>query len=279
MGQEFLNVAMDVSSIDVEGCGGPFGVETPKFKLSLLDDSGGEFSWTAKKLDEKTLEGEASNSPWSFKWSRGTVALDASKATHGSVIVVFDLVSSGYAAFDNLKITASKLAAVGDRDADGVEDSQDNCPGVANASQVNGDEDAAGDACDPAPKDPNTCGDRSGDGEDDCTDWCETHESHACSMLTGGSGVGGRGGSGGAGARDAGEADGGEPDDDDKPSGRGSTGSRGSSKSNSESEGCGIGMVGAAPTSSDSTGLALFIVCAVGSIGAVRLRRRSLKRR
>jgi hypothetical protein len=277
MGQQFLNVAMDVSSIDVDGCGGPFGVETPKFKLSLLDDSGGEFSWTAKKLDEKTIEGEASNSPWSFHWSRGTVALDASKATNGSVIVVFDLVSSGYAAFDNLKITASKLAAVGDRDADGVEDSEDNCPGVANASQANGDEDAAGDACDPAPKDPNECGDRSGDGEDDCTDWCETHESEACSMSTAGSGVGGRGGSGGAGARDAGDSDGGETDDDE-PSGRGSSGSRRSSKSNSD-EGCGVVMVGAVPSSTDSKGLALFIVCAVGSVGAIRVRRRLLKRR
>jgi hypothetical protein len=277
MGQQFLNVAMDVSSIDVDGCGGPFGVETPKFKLSLLDDSGGEFSWSAKKLDEKTIEGEASNSPWSFHWTRGTVALDAGEATHGSVIVVFDLVSDGYAAFDNLKITASKLAAVGDRDADGVEDSVDNCPGVANASQSNGDQDAAGDACDPAPKDPNHCGDRSGDGEDDCTEWCETHESEACSMTTGGSGVGGRGGSGGAGARDAGESDGGEPDDDE-PSSRGSTGSRGSPKSNSD-EGCGVVRVGVAPFSADSTGVALFIVCAVGSIRVIRVRRRSLKRR
>jgi hypothetical protein len=279
MGQQFLNVAMDVSSIDVDGCGGPFGVETPKFKVSLLDDSGGEFSWTAKPLDEKTLEGEASNSPWSFHWSRGTVALDASKATNGSVVVVFDLVSNGYAAFDNLKITASKLAAVGDRDADGVEDSKDNCPGAANPSQANADEDAAGDACDPAPKDPTECGDRSGDGDDDCSDWCETHESNACSMIAGGSGVAGRGGragSGGAGAKDAGESDGGEPDDDDddRPSSRGSTGSRGSSKSNSETEGCSVRMVGAAPGSTDPTGLALFIVCAVGALGVIRVRRK-----
>jgi hypothetical protein len=277
MGQQFLNVAMDVSSIDVDGCGGPFGIETPKFKLSLLDDSGGEFSWTAKPLDEKTLEGEASNSPWSFNWSRGTVALDASKATNGSVIVVFDLVSTGYAAFDNLKITASRLAAVGDRDADGVEDSKDNCPGAANPSQANVDEDEAGDACDPAPKDPTECGDRSGDGDDDCSDWCETHESDACWMITGGSGVagrGGRGGSGGAGASDA-ESDGGEPDDDDdEPSSHGWTGSRGSSKSNSKSEGCSVGMVGVAPTSTDPTGLALFIVCAVGSFGVIRVRRK-----
>lgn len=228
-GQKFLNVAMDVSSIDVEGCGGPFGVETPKFSVSIVDGNG-ELDWDEKKLDEKFLEGEASPDPWSFHWTRGTVALDATKSTDGSVILVFDLLSNGYAVLDNLKITASQSAAVGDRDEDGVEDSVDNCPSVKNLSQRNDDDDSAGDACDPAPKDPTKCGDRSGDGEDDCTDWCETHESDAaCSGATGGKGGGGT----------AGDSDDDDGDDDDDSSG---SGGKTGSTSKSKSGGCSVNM-------------------------------------
>jgi hypothetical protein len=276
-GQQYLNVAMDVSSIDVDGCGGPFGVETPVFKVSLLEDAQGDFDWNAKKLDEKTLEGEASSDAWKFHWTRGTVALDAGKAQSGNVIVVFDLVSAGYAAFDNLKITASKLAAVGDRDSDGIEDSVDNCPGAKNASQENADEDAAGDACDPAPKNPNKCGDRSGDGEDDCVDWCETHVSQACSGSAGGSGASGAGGRSGAGAggkdgSDAGEPDGTDSNEDDAPShhGSGSTGSRSSSITKAKSEGCNVQLVMSEP----NAGAAFGLVLALGAIWIRRARRR-----
>ena len=44
-----------------------------------------------------------------------------------------------------------------DEDGDGVDDRCDNCPGVANADQLDLDRDGVGDACDPAPA---TCGDR-----------------------------------------------------------------------------------------------------------------------
>lgn len=275
-GQQFLNVAMDVSSIDVDGCGGPFDVETPKFKLSLLDDSAGEFDWTKNTLDEKTLEGEASSDRWRFHWSRGTVALDAGEATSGNVIVVIDLVSAGYAVFDNLKITASKLAALGDRDEDGVEDSIDNCPGSANPSQTNADEDAAGDACDPSPRNPTKCGDRSGDGEDDCVDWCESHESAACANGAGGSGVAGSGGrsAGGAGGKDggdAGESDGGDSNDGvHAPTHRGSTGSHARSSTEPKSEGCTVSLVGA-ESGSDAALAAIFTF---GAIWIPRARRR-----
>jgi len=40
-------------------------------------------------------------------------------------------------------------ASVGDQDADGVPDSIDNCPSVANTDQLDGDGDGIGDACDP----------------------------------------------------------------------------------------------------------------------------------
>jgi len=192
--QPFLNLTMDVSSIDVEGCAGPFGVETPRFELTLLDSPDGLFDWNAKQLDAKTLEGVPSKDAWSFAWSRATVALDASKATDGNVILVFDLVSDGYAVFDNLRITATRLAAVADRDEDGVPDATDNCPNHANGNQANLDLDTAGDACDPAAMNPERCGDRGGDGTDDCLDFCETHSVPGCAKVEAGAGAGGSGG-------------------------------------------------------------------------------------
>ncbi len=43
-----------------------------------------------------------------------------------------------------------------DRDADGIGDSIDNCPDIANADQADSDADGIGDACDNAPESPNT---------------------------------------------------------------------------------------------------------------------------
>jgi hypothetical protein len=207
--QQFLNVSMDVSSIDVDGCGGPFGVETPVFKVTLLDSPRGVFDWSAKKLDEKLATGEPAHDGWSFQWARATIALDSSRSTDGNVSVVFDLVSKGYAVFDNLVISASKLAAIADRDGDGVEDSSDNCPSVRNSDQANADQDLAGDACDVAPRDPEACGDRSGDGIDDCRGFCETHSCSKAGADAAGSAASGRTGKAGGGATDddAGQVD------------------------------------------------------------------------
>ncbi len=58
-------------------------------------------------------------------------------------------------------VTATKA----DRDGDGVADSVDNCPSVANPSQANADGDAQGDACDP---------DDDNDGRPDVSDKCPT---------------------------------------------------------------------------------------------------------
>jgi hypothetical protein len=208
-GQQFINVSMDVSSIDVDGCGGPFGFESPVFKVTLLDSPKGVFDWSAKKLDEKLARGEPARDAWTFEWSRATLALDASQASDGNVSVVFDLVSKGYAVFDNLEISASKLAAVADRDLDGVEDNSDNCPSARNSDQANVDQDLAGDACDPAPRDPEACGDRSGDGSDDCRGFCESHSCSKPGAEFAGSAAPGRSGGAGHSANDddAGQAD------------------------------------------------------------------------
>jgi len=153
-GLAFLNVGLDLSSIDVSGCGGPFGVAAPIMQVSLLDSPGGTFDFGQPVLDTTIINGEAAPDQWTFHWTSGVAALDASGATDDFVSVVFDLTQSGYAAFDNVSIVASDQAGIVDTDLDGVADDTDNCPNVANADQIDTDKDGIGDACDCG-----TCGD------------------------------------------------------------------------------------------------------------------------
>jgi len=147
-GLPFLNVGFDLSSIDVSGCGGPFGVAAPVMQVSLLDSPGGVFNFAQTVLDTTTVSGEAASGPWTFHWTVGVAALDASAATDDFVSVLLDLTQSGYAAFDNLSIVASDEGGVVDTDLDGIADDTDNCPSVANADQADTDKDGIGDACD-----------------------------------------------------------------------------------------------------------------------------------
>lgn len=61
---------------------------------------------------------------------------------------------------------------LGDSDSDGLCNTEDNCPRVANTAQRDGDLDTVGDACDDCPKHPDTAQtDSDGDGWGDACDW------------------------------------------------------------------------------------------------------------
>lgn len=108
---QFLNFRLDISSIDLDSWGGPFvppGGVAPTFRISLWDNPGGVPALSgASLLDFADITGVASPNPWTFDWRQFTVGLDASGNTDGNVILQIDLLSGGYAAMDNFRITAS----------------------------------------------------------------------------------------------------------------------------------------------------------------------------
>jgi hypothetical protein len=169
----YINIGLHVSSIDVEGCGGPFNVTAPKLKITLRDQPHSDqvvvFEGEEQELDSKIVEGLPAPDGWTFRWKRDVVSLSTKNSENGRVMIVFDLLEGGYAVFDNLSITASDTSGVVDRDLDGVLDDEDNCPSAPNPDQQDSDRDGAGDACDPEAEDKSACGDRNLDGKDDCS--------------------------------------------------------------------------------------------------------------
>lgn len=110
-GKAFINIAMDVSSIDsVITCDPPRRIAEPIFRVSLLDDPLGTVPLTGTPLDFADMTGPAGPNPWTFQWTRNSISLNATGATAGRVSIVFDLLQSAYGALDNLVVEASDEA-------------------------------------------------------------------------------------------------------------------------------------------------------------------------
>ena len=105
----FLNVGMDISAIDLDGVGGPFGVTEPIFRLRLYDSPGGVFSIVSPGtlLDQVDVTGTGTASASVFDWTAVVGALSASGSQDGHVSLDIDLIQGGYAGFDNLRVVAS----------------------------------------------------------------------------------------------------------------------------------------------------------------------------
>lgn len=104
----YLNFQVDVSSIDLSYWGGPFVPDgaKPVFEFTLYDNPGGANGLGGGTvLDSFQVTGTAS-APDVFDWTQARVGLDASGSTNGNVTLVIDLLSGGYAALDNMRVTA-----------------------------------------------------------------------------------------------------------------------------------------------------------------------------
>lgn len=106
----FLNVGLDLSSIDLSDFGGPYvpANAEPVLQLSLFDNPGGGVSLTGNGilLDQQTLTGTASAGDV-FDWTNGVLGLSTAGNTDGNVTLQADLLAGGYAAIDNIKVVAS----------------------------------------------------------------------------------------------------------------------------------------------------------------------------
>lgn len=102
-GYDFLNIQLDLSSIDLQGNGFPFVNGAPTLKLNLRSGSN-----TGTILDSEQTTGASLASSYIFNWTNEIFSLSTGGAS--SVTLEFDLISGGYASFDNLVVAASDIA-------------------------------------------------------------------------------------------------------------------------------------------------------------------------
>jgi hypothetical protein len=115
----FCIVSLDISAIDLDACGGPYGLDTPVMNIKIYDSPGGVFSFGSPGtlLDEDTISGTAPGATiFTFNWKNAIVSMDIDNSADGNITVVFDLWRSGYAAIDNLSIISS-ITGINQEDA------------------------------------------------------------------------------------------------------------------------------------------------------------------
>ncbi|NJN22360.1 MAG: PEP-CTERM sorting domain-containing protein [Leptolyngbya sp. RL_3_1] len=112
-----MNARLDISSIDLSAWLGPFVApgDIPIFEFTLFDNPGGAPGLGSGTVLSSLQASGTASAQTVFDWTEVLLPLDASKATDGNVILRIDLLSGGYAAFDNLRIAASNTPGdVGD---------------------------------------------------------------------------------------------------------------------------------------------------------------------
>lgn len=109
-GFDFLNIRIDLTNLDLDCCGAPFHTgnydTTPDFQFSLFDEAGAGGLGGGALLDQVVFSAPASARN-EIDFTTVTFGLDAKQATDGIVTLQIDLLTGGYAAFDNLRIAAS----------------------------------------------------------------------------------------------------------------------------------------------------------------------------
>ena len=109
---DFLNVRMDISSIDLSVFGGPFvpaaGI-VPTFQFTLYDNPGGGAGLFGNGTVLSQLQASGTASPRDvFDWTEAVLPLSAVGNTNGNVILQIDMLNGGYGALDNFLIEASE---------------------------------------------------------------------------------------------------------------------------------------------------------------------------
>lgn len=112
---KFLNIEIDISSIDLDRFGGPFvpvGGFAPTYRFTLFDNPSGTANiGSGTVLDSFDATALFNPSKNIFLWKHVIDGLDASASTNGNVILQIDILTGGYAAFDNIKVSADDIRA------------------------------------------------------------------------------------------------------------------------------------------------------------------------
>lgn len=112
---QFLNIELDISGIDLDRFGGPFvpvGGAAPVYRFSLFDNpTGAPGVSTGTLLDSFDATAPFNPLKNTFNWGHVINGLNASRSTNGNVILQIDILSGGYAAFDNIKVSAENVQA------------------------------------------------------------------------------------------------------------------------------------------------------------------------
>lgn len=112
-GFDFVNVALDISAIDLNGSDGATLVApgvAPAFRISLHDGAAtASVPPAGALLDAEDIAGTSTtlDGRYVFDWTSHVVALSTLGNATGIVTLQIDLLAGGYAAFDNLTIASS----------------------------------------------------------------------------------------------------------------------------------------------------------------------------